>query len=61
MRNISVEIKKAGYSGEFYFMATGTLYTEIGQLLLRYEFRKDFFNQNYDQPILTGDIQVIEK
>ena len=49
-----MEIEKGGYSGEFYFMAIVTLYMivcrEIGQLLLRCQFRKDSFNQNYDQP-----------
>ena len=47
MRNISVETEKAVYSGEFYFMAIVTLYMivckEIGQLLLRYQFRKRLF------------------
>ena len=37
MRNISMEIEKAGYSGELYFKATLDMvkYKEIGQLLLR--------------------------
>ena len=41
MRNISLEIKKVGYSGEFYFKATldMVIYKEIGQLLLQYQFR----------------------
>ena len=38
-----MEIGKAGYSGEFYFIAIFTLdmviYKEIGQLLLRYQFK----------------------
>ena len=35
MRNISLEIEKAGYSGEFYFKATldMVIYEETGQIL----------------------------
>ena len=38
MRNISLEIEKVGYSGEFYFKATFDMVIckEKGQLLLRY-------------------------
>ena len=41
MRNISLEIQKVSYSGQFYFKATldMVLYKEIGQLLLRYQFK----------------------
>ena len=41
MRNISMEIEKVGYSGEFYFKATlgMVIYNEIGQLLLRCQFK----------------------
>ena len=40
-RNISKEIEKVGYSGEFYFKATLdiVIYKEIDQLLLRYQFK----------------------
>ena len=38
-----MEIGRVGYSGEFYFIAIVTLnmviYKEIGQLLLRYQFK----------------------
>ena len=38
-----MEIRKVGYSGEFYVMAIVTLYMiiykEIGQLLLQYQFK----------------------
>ena len=41
MRNISLEIEKVGYSGGFYFKVTldMVVYKEIGQLLLRYQFK----------------------
>ena len=41
MKNISREIEKVSYSGEFYFKATidMVIYKEIGQLLLRYQFK----------------------
>ena len=41
MRNIILEIEKAGYSGEFFFKATLdiVIYKEIDQLLLRYRFK----------------------
>ena len=41
MRNISLEIEKVGYSGEFYFKATldFVIYKEIDKLLLRYQFK----------------------
>ena len=41
MRNISLEIEKVGYNGECYFKATldMVIYKEIGQLLLRYQFK----------------------
>ena len=41
MRNISQEIEKVGYSGEFYFKVTlyMVICKEIGQLLLRYQFK----------------------
>ena len=38
-----MEIRKVGYSGEFYFMIMVILdmiiYKKIGQLLLRYQFK----------------------
>ena len=41
MRNISLELEKFGYSGEFYFKATlnMVIYKETGQLLLQYQFK----------------------
>ena len=41
MRNISIEIEKVGYSGEFYFKATLGMvtYKEIGQMLLQCQFK----------------------
>ena len=41
MRNISLEIEKVGYSGEFLFKATLdiVIYKEIDQLLLQYQFK----------------------
>ena len=44
MRNLSLVIEKVGHSGEFYFMATlyMVIYSEIGQLLIRYHLKKDF-------------------
>ena len=41
MRNISLEIEKNGYSGEFYSKATldMVMYKEIGELLLRYQIK----------------------
>ena len=41
MSDISLEKDKVGYSGEFYFKATldMVIYKEIGQLLLRYQFK----------------------
>ena len=41
MRNVSLEIVKVGYSGEFYFKAAldMAIYKEIDQLLLRYQFQ----------------------
>ena len=44
MRNLSLVIEKAGHTGEFYFMATlyMVIYSEIGQLLIRYHLKKDF-------------------
>ena len=41
IRNISMEIKKVGYSGEYYFKATldMVIYKEIRQLLLRCQFK----------------------
>ena len=41
-----MEIEKVGYSGEFYFKATlgMVIYNEIGQLLLRCQFKKRLFS-----------------
>ena len=41
MRNISLEIEKVGYSGEFFLKATLdiVIYKEIDQLLLRDQFK----------------------
>ena len=41
MKNISLEIAKFGYSGEFFFTATlgMVIHKEIGQLLLRCQFK----------------------
>ena len=42
-----MEIGKVGYSSDFYFMSMVTLdmaiYKEIGQLLLRYQFKLRLF------------------
>ena len=45
MRNISLEIEKAGYSGEFYLKATldMVIYKEICQLLQRYQIKLRLF------------------
>ena len=63
MRNISLEIEKVGYSGEFYFKATLDIviliYKVIDQLLLRYQFKKKLSAKIVSGQILTGDIQVI--
>ena len=41
-----MEIKKVGYSGEFYFKATldMVIYKEIGQLLLQCQFKLRLFS-----------------
>ena len=41
MKNISLEIEKISYSGEFYFKAPldMAIYKEISQLLLWYQFK----------------------
>ena len=61
IRNISLEIKKVGYSGECYFKATLdiVIYMKIGQLLLRYNLNKGFSAKIVSGQVLTGDIQVI--
>ena len=44
MRNISLEVEKDGYSGEFYFKAAldMVIYKEKGHMLLRYQLKNAF-------------------
>ena len=56
-------MEKVGYIGELYCKATldMVIYKEICQLLLRYQFNKDFSAKIVSGQMLTGDIQVIVK
>ena len=59
MRNISLEIEKVGYSGEFYFKVT---YARKSVSCYYYtDLNKDFSAKIVSGKILTGDVQVIVK
>ena len=56
-----MEIKKVGYSGEFYFKATLVMVIYHEQVSCYYDtnLNKDFSAKNLSGQILTSDIQVI--
>ena len=63
MKNISLEIVKVSYSGEFYFKATSdmVIYIYIGRLQLQYQFNQDFSDKIVSDQILKDGIQFIVK